>query len=136
MWKMQSAFPIKLAVLGEAVRHFEARIEAMSGGALQIKAGSIDARWGASAYHVGKIPALSWFTALPFGPRAGEYLAWLRSGGGGEIYHEIYQEHGVKGLHCLVIDRRPKGPASNSGRQRHGNFDTGIPGEGCNMSTP
>ena len=120
-WKMQSAFAGGLAVLGETVQHFEKNIDLMSGGSLEIKAyepntlvptlagfdavkqGSIDAMWGASAYHAGKIPALSWFTAVPFGPRAGEYLAWLRYGGGDEIYDEIYAAHGVKGFHCLVI---------------------------------
>lgn len=120
-WKMQSAFAGQLAVLGETVQRFEKNIDLMSGGSLKIKAyepnalvpslegfdavkrGSIDAMWGASAYHAGKIPALSWFTAVPFGPRAGEYLAWLRYGGGDEIYDEIYAAHGVKGFHCLVI---------------------------------
>lgn len=120
-WKMQSAFAGRLAVLGESVKRFEKNIDLMSGGSLKIKAfepnalvpplegfdavkrGSIDAMWGASAYHAGKIPALSWFTAVPFGPRAGEYLAWLRYGGGDEIYDEIYAAHGVKGFHCLVI---------------------------------
>ncbi len=120
-WKMQSAFASQLSVLGETVQHFERNIELMSGGSLVIKAyepnalipalegfdavkkGSIDAMWGASAYHVGKIPALSWFTAVPFGPRAGEYQAWLRYGGGDEIYDEIYAAHGLKGFHCLII---------------------------------
>lgn len=121
LWKMQSAFPGGLLVLGEAVERFERNVEAISGGDFRVKVyepnalvpalegfdavsvGSIDAMWGASAYHVGKIPALSWFTAVPFGPRAGEYLAWLRYGGGGDIYNEIYAEHGLKGLHCLII---------------------------------
>ncbi len=120
-WKMQSAFASQLSVLGETVQHFERNIELMSGGSLVIKAyepnalipalegfdavkkGSIDAMWGASAYHAGKIPALSWFTAVPFGPRAGEYQAWLRYGGGDEIYDEIYAAHGLKGFHCLII---------------------------------
>lgn len=120
-WKMQSAFSSKLSIIGEAASRFEEVIEAMSGGTLRIKffepgalvpslegfdavkAGSIDAMWGASAYHVGKIPALSWFTAVPFGPRAGAYLAWMRYGGGDEIYDQVYAEQGVKGLHCLVI---------------------------------
>jgi TRAP-type mannitol/chloroaromatic compound transport system substrate-binding protein len=120
-WKMQSAFSSQLVVIGETVHRFEQNVAIMSGDSLRIKAfepnalvpalegfdavslGSIDAMWGASAYHVGKIPALSWFTAVPFGPRAGEYLAWLRYGGGDEIYDEIYAEHGVKGLHCLII---------------------------------
>jgi TRAP-type mannitol/chloroaromatic compound transport system substrate-binding protein len=120
-WKMQSAFSGQLSVLGETVKYFEKNVSLMSGGSLEIKAyepnalvpalegfdavkrGSIDAMWGTAAYHVGKIPALSWFTAVPFGPRAGEYLAWLRYGGGDEIYDEIYAAHGMKGFHCLVI---------------------------------
>jgi TRAP-type mannitol/chloroaromatic compound transport system substrate-binding protein len=120
-WKMQSAFAGQLSVLGETVKHFEKNVSLMSGGSLEIRAyepnalvpalegfdavkrGSIDAMWGTAAYHVGKIPALSWFTAVPFGPRAGEYLAWLRYGGGDEIYDEIYAAHGMKGFHCLVI---------------------------------
>jgi TRAP-type mannitol/chloroaromatic compound transport system substrate-binding protein len=124
---MQSAFPGKLPILGEAVQRFERLIETMSGATLRIrayepnalvpalegfdavKAGAIDAMWGASAYHVGKIPALSWFTAVPFGPRAGEYLAWLRYGGGDEIYDAIYAEHGLKGLHCLLISPESSG---------------------------
>ncbi len=120
-WKMQTAFPSKLPVIGEAIKRFEKNIKVMSAGAFEIRAyepnalvpalegfdavkrGSIDAMWGASAYHVGKIPALSWFTAVPFGPRAGEYLAWLRYGGGDEIYDEIYTAHGLKGFHCVLI---------------------------------
>jgi TRAP-type mannitol/chloroaromatic compound transport system substrate-binding protein len=120
-WKMQSAFASNLPVIGEVVGRFERNVDAMSGGTLRIKAyepnalvpplegfdavarGSIDAMWGASAYHVGKIPALSWFTAVPFGPRAGEYLAWLRYGGGDEIFDEIYVAHGIKGFHCVIL---------------------------------
>jgi TRAP-type mannitol/chloroaromatic compound transport system substrate-binding protein len=120
-WKMQSAFASKLPVIGEVVRRFQKNVNAISGGTFHIKVyepnalvpalegfdavkkGSIDAMWGASAYHVGKIPALSWFTAVPFGPRAGEYLAWLRYGGGDEIYDEIYAAHGMKGFHCVIL---------------------------------
>ncbi len=120
-WTMQSAFGSKLSILGEAVQRFQQNVQSMSAGTLRIEVyepnalvptlegfeavgkGSIDAMWGASAYHVGKIPALSWFTAVPFGPRAGEYLAWLRYGGGDDIYDEIYTAHGLKGLHCLII---------------------------------
>jgi TRAP-type mannitol/chloroaromatic compound transport system substrate-binding protein len=120
-WKMQIAFPSRLPVAGEAIKRFEKNIAGLSAGAFEIKAyepnalvpalqgfdavkhGSIDAMWGASAYHVGKIPALSWFTAVPFGPRAGEYLAWLGYGGGDVIYDEIYAGYGLKGFHCAII---------------------------------
>jgi TRAP-type mannitol/chloroaromatic compound transport system substrate-binding protein len=120
-WKIQSAFNSTLPVIGETIQRFEANVNAMADGSLSVKfyepntlvpalegfdtvsKGSIEGMWGASAYHVGKIPALSWFTAVPFGPRAGEYLAWLRYGGGEEIYDEIYAGHGLKGLPCLII---------------------------------
>jgi TRAP-type mannitol/chloroaromatic compound transport system substrate-binding protein len=120
-WRMQSAFPSHLSVLGEVSSRFEGVIERMSGGTLEIrffepgalvptleafdavKAGSLDAMWGTPGFHAGKIPALTWFSAVPFGPRAGEYLAWLRYGGGGDIYDEIYEGHGLKGLFCSII---------------------------------
>ncbi|MDE0941967.1 MAG: TRAP transporter substrate-binding protein [Alphaproteobacteria bacterium] len=120
-WKMQSAFGGKLSIIGEAPVRFEKQIMAMSGGAMKIKffepgalipvlqgwdavkAGSIDVMWGTAGYHVGKIPALSFFSAVPFGPRAGEFLAWLEYGGGDEIYNRIYAENGMIGLHCVAI---------------------------------
>ena len=120
-WKLQSTVPSGLPILGVAVRRFTENVATLSGGELQlkvfepntlvpalegfdaVKAGSVDALWGISAFHAGKIPAASWFTAVPFGPPAREYLAWLRYGGGDEIYDEIYADHGLKGLHCNII---------------------------------
>ncbi len=120
-WKMQSTFGSKLSVLGETGARFSEVIERVSGGNIEIKffepnalvpslegfdavkSGSVDAVWGTAGYHVGKIPALSWFTAVPFGPAPGEIMAWLYFGGGDEIYDRIYAENGLKGLHCGVI---------------------------------
>ena len=120
-WKMQSAFGSKLSIIGEVAIRYEGIVSDLSGGAMMIKffepgslvptlqgwdavkAGSIDAMWGTAGYHVGKFPALSFFTAVPFGPRQGEFLAWLAYGGGDEIYNRIYHENGVHGLHCSTI---------------------------------
>jgi len=120
-WKMQSAFGSKLSVIGEVAKRFEGVIKDSSGGAMQmkffepgalvpvlqgwdaVKAGSIDAMWGTSGYHVGKIPALAFFSAVPFGPRAGELLAWMHYGGGNEIYGRIVGENGMVGKHCAAI---------------------------------
>jgi len=120
-WKMQSAFGSKLSIIGEVAARYENIIDDMSGGAMKIKffepgalvptlqgwdavkAGSIDAMWGTAGYHVGKIPALAFYTAVPFGPRAGEILAWMEYGGGDEIYNRVYHENGVHGLHCAII---------------------------------
>ena len=120
-WKMQSAFGSKLSIIGEVARRYQDIVTDMSGGAMKIKffepgslvptlqgwdavkQGSIDAMWGTAGYHTGKFPALSFFTAVPFGPRAGELLAWMEYGGGDEIYDRLYHENGVHGLHCAAI---------------------------------
>ena len=120
-WKMQSAFGSKLSIIGEVARRYQDITADMSGGDLSIKffepgalvpvlqgfdaveAGSIDAMWGTAGYHTGKYPSLAFFTAVPFGPRAGELLAWLYYGGGDEIYNEIYAKHDLIGLHCAAI---------------------------------
>ena len=120
-WKMQSAFGSKLSIIGEVARRYQDITADMSGGDLSIKffepgalvptlqgfdaveAGSIDAMWGTAGYHTGKYPSLAFFTAVPFGPRAGELLAWLYYGGGDEIYNEIYAKHDLIGLHCSAI---------------------------------
>lgn len=120
-WRMQSAFGSNLSVVGEVAARFERIVDTVSGGTFKVKfhepgalvptlegfsavkSGALDAMWGAAGFHAGKIPALSWFSAVPFGPRAGEYLAWLEYGGGAQIYDQIYAQHGLKGFRCAII---------------------------------
>lgn len=120
-WKMQSAFGSKLSIIGEVAARYENVVDDVSGGSMKIKffepgalvptlqgwdavkAGSIDAMWGTAGYHTGKIPALAFYTAVPFGPGPGEILAWMAYGGGDEIYNRIYEENGLVGLHCSLI---------------------------------
>ena len=120
-WKMQSAFGPKLSIIGEVAARYEDIVKDMSGGDLTVKfyepgalvpmlqgfdaveAGPIDAMWGAAGYHTGKCPALGFYSAVPFGPRAGEFLSWLTYGGGDQLYDEIYAKHDLIGLHCAVI---------------------------------
>lgn len=120
-WKMQSTFGSKLSILGESGKHFEELVKTLSAGELNIKffepgalipslegfdaakAGSVDAVWGTAGYHVGKVPALSFFTAVPFGPRASEILGWMEYGGGDEIYNEVMDKNGLKAFHCFII---------------------------------
>ncbi|MCG8693266.1 MAG: TRAP transporter substrate-binding protein [Minwuiales bacterium] len=126
-WKMQSTFGSKLSVIGENGPRFSKNIKRISGGSLQIKffepgalvpslqgfdsvqSGAVDAVWGTAGYHVGKIPALSWFTAVPFGPAPDEMMAWLYIGGADEIYDRIYAEQGLKGVHCGIISPEASG---------------------------
>ena len=120
-WKMGSAFPSKLVQLGSLGVSLSNKIERISGGNIQMKffephalvpplemfdavaAGSLDAAWSTPGYWFGKEPALALFAAVPFGPSAGEYTAWMYYGGGIELMDEIYAKHGIKSVVCGMI---------------------------------
>ncbi len=120
-WKMPSAFGSKLSILGPTATRFVGSVDTLSGGAMKIKffepgalvptleihdsvgKGALDSAWTTPGYHVGRIPALAFFTTVPFGPGATEYLGWLKFGGAGALYDEIYAGIGIKGLRCLAI---------------------------------
>ena len=126
-WKMASAFTSGLDVVGESGPIFVDNLKRMSGGTLDVKffepgalvpafevfnavsKGSLESGWTTPGFHVGQIPAAPWFTTVPFGPQAGEFLAWLKYGGGGTLKDEIYARHGVKGLSCIMITPEASG---------------------------
>jgi TRAP-type mannitol/chloroaromatic compound transport system substrate-binding protein len=120
-WKMQSAFGSQLAHLGTSGVRFSKNLDRMSAGLLELKfyepgalvpalecfdaasQGSVESCWTTPGYHAGKIPAASFFTAVPFGPQYGEFLAWKVYGGGNELRNEIYGEHGHNASDCFAI---------------------------------
>jgi len=77
---------IELREPGELVAPFEI-LDAVS-------KGKIDAGFSGSAYWQGKIPAAAFFSSVPFGPEAPEYLAWLYRGNGMKLYQEMYDKWG------------------------------------------
>ena len=126
-WKMHSAFAGNLAILGTAGKRIERTIKEISNGAFELRffepgalvpgiayfdpvsQGSLDAGYGTPGYHVGKEPALAYFTAVPFGPGFGEFNAWLKYGGGNELLDEIYGRHNIKGMICGMIPPEASG---------------------------
>jgi TRAP-type mannitol/chloroaromatic compound transport system substrate-binding protein len=106
-WKMASAFTSSLDVVGESGPILSENLRKMSGGALEVK--FFEAGFTTPGFHVALIPSLPWFTTVPFGPQAGEYLAWLRYGGGQELKDEIYARHGVRGINCITITPEASG---------------------------
>ena len=42
-----------------------------------VSSGKINSGFATAGYWAGKIPAAPLFSAVPFGPEAGEYMAWL-----------------------------------------------------------
>ena len=126
-WKMHSAFPGKLPVLGVAGKRIERSISEVTNGTLQFKffepgalvpgiayydpvaAGSIDVGYGTPGYGVGKVPSLAFFTAVPFGPGFSEFHAWVQFGGGQALYDELNGTIGLKGQFCATIPPEASG---------------------------
>ena len=120
-WKMASTFPGSLTQLGTMGIRFQDQISKVSGKNIQIKffepgalvpalevfdavsSGSVDAGWSTPGYWAGKVAALPLFAAVPFGPSASEYMAWIYYGGGKELFEKIYEKHNIKGIFCGVI---------------------------------
>ena len=126
-WKMAGAFPASLVQLGTLGKRYEALINEVSGGNIEIRyfepgalvptleifdavsTGAVDAGWSGSGFWAGKVPALQFFTTVPFGPEAGEYLAWLEFGGGRQLFEEIYAPHNIHPIHCGMISPEGSG---------------------------
>jgi len=107
-WKMVTTWPPNFPVLGEGCNILAQWIEKMSGGRLKIKvygggelipslecfdavsSGAIEMGSGASYYWAGKVPACQFFSSVPFGMNPAQMNSWLISGGGHDLYKELY----------------------------------------------
>ena len=67
-----------------------------------VSEGKVSAGYSSAAYWAAKISAAPFFTAVPFGPEAGEYLAWLWYGNGMKLYQQMYDSHGYN-VKVLVL---------------------------------
>ncbi len=126
-WKLHSAWGSSVPHIGTNAVRFSENINRLSGGDFQMKffepgalvpanegfdavsKGSIESAWTTAGYDTGKYPALSFFTAVPFGPSVGEYFAWKKFGGGDVLEQEIYSRHGVKKIDCFAIGPETSG---------------------------
>jgi len=119
--RMGSAYAANLPQLGTLAKRIERDIWRVSDGRLEIKfhepgalvsplemfdavrAAAIDAAFSSPGFWGNKLPALQLFGAVPFGPSAKEYLAWIYFGGGKELFEEIYHVNGIHSVFCGMI---------------------------------
>jgi TRAP-type mannitol/chloroaromatic compound transport system substrate-binding protein len=121
--KVPIAFATTLPALGTTIKWIGDRIEIASNGSVKMKiyepgklvapfeildavsSGKVNAGYAAAGYWAGKMPASPLFSAIPFGPEAAEYLAWMWHGNGGKLYQEMYDQAGynVKVLPCGIL---------------------------------
>ena len=112
-WTMVMPWPRNTPGVGVNAQRFADRVQAMSGGRIEIKlyatgelvppfqsfdavqTGTAQVAHGTPYYWASKSPALHFFTTVPFGLTAPELAAWLTFGEGGKLWREIYDGFGV-----------------------------------------
>ena len=52
------------------------------------------------------------FSAVPFGPGIGEYMAWMYHGGGLKMAREMFHRNGVHNIPCIIIPPEASGLVS------------------------
>ncbi|MEZ5661152.1 MAG: TRAP transporter substrate-binding protein [Burkholderiaceae bacterium] len=126
-WKMHSAYGTSLPVIGPPAHFISERVGKMSDGKFDIKVfepgalaggfayydpiskGAFEAAFGTPGAHQGKNSAYSFLSSWPFGPGMGEYIAWMKHGGGVELAQELYAKDGIKYLFCGMISPETSG---------------------------
>ncbi len=131
--KTPIAFATSLPGLGTTIKWVGDRIETASNGSIRMRiyepnklvapfeildavsSGKVNSGYTTAGYWAGKIPASPLFSAIPFGPEAGEYLAWLWHGNGMKLYQEMYDQAGynVKVILCGIIAPETSGWFAN-----------------------
>ena len=131
--KTPIAFSTALPGLGSPIPRVAEQLDLMSGGTLKMRVyepgelvppfeildavstGKINSGYATAGYWAGKIPAAPLFSAVPFGPEAGEYMAWLYYGNGLSLYQEMYDQAGfnVHVIPCAIIAPETSGWFAN-----------------------
>jgi TRAP-type mannitol/chloroaromatic compound transport system substrate-binding protein len=118
---MAGAYPSSTAILGTAQLYFADKVKKISGGTLEFKffepgallpgsqyfdaiaAGSLESAYSGLGFFTGKDSAFALFSTVPFGPEVGEYLGWMRYGGGEQLMQELSHKYNVESFLCGTI---------------------------------
>ena len=125
--QMQSNFASTLALLGPDANYTVDQIKKLSAGNIDIKffepgslvppsqafdavsSGALDAAWATPGYWTGKDIAFAVFSTVPFGPGLGEYLAWMKEGGGEKMMQALYAKYNIHSVMCHLIPPEASG---------------------------
>ncbi|GJM30233.1 MAG: C4-dicarboxylate ABC transporter [Cyclobacteriaceae bacterium] len=117
-WKITTTWPPNFPVLGEGCNLLARWIDEMSGGRLKVKVygggelipplesfeavsnGAIEMGHGGAYYWAGKTPASQFFSTVPFGMNVNQINAWIISGGGRELWEELYHQFDLLPILC------------------------------------
>lgn len=125
--QMQSNFASTLALLGPNANYTVDQIRKLSAGSIDIKffepgalvppgqafdsvaSGALDAAWATPGFWTGKDIAFAVFSTVPFGPGLGEYLAWMKHGGGEQLMQQLYAKYNIHAVMCHLIPPEASG---------------------------
>ncbi len=125
--QMGGAFPSSTGILGPAQNRIVKSLRDMSGGSIDIKFfepgalvpagqyfdaisnGSLDAAWTVTGFFTGKDIAFAMYASVPFGPGVGEYIAWMRYGGGQKLMEDLHAKYNIVPRLCGVISPEASG---------------------------
>jgi TRAP-type mannitol/chloroaromatic compound transport system substrate-binding protein len=119
--QVAGAYPGTLAIIGEGQTYFVERARKLSGGSIDAKffepgalvppsqyfdaigAGSLDSAYSSLGFFTGKEIAFALYSTVPFGPEIGEYLGWMKNGGGETMMNEIAAKYNIISLNCYIV---------------------------------
>jgi TRAP-type mannitol/chloroaromatic compound transport system substrate-binding protein len=117
-WKMTTTWPPNFPVVGEGCQMMADWVYKMSGGRMEITVfgggelipslegfdavsnGAVEMNHGVAYYWAGKIPAAQIFGAVPFGMNAQQMGSWILSGGGEQLWEELYAPFDLLPMIC------------------------------------
>lgn len=113
VWRMATSWPKTLPLLHESAADFAKTVTEASDNRLRIelvdpgqhgkpagllqavRGGEFDLAHTTSQYYAAEVPAIDFFTAIPFGLTPVEQEGWLNEGGGQELFGAILSKRGV-----------------------------------------
>jgi TRAP-type mannitol/chloroaromatic compound transport system substrate-binding protein len=126
-WKLHAAYASNIPIIGDTPTMMIDTVDKASGGEFKIKhfepgalvpgnayydpvsSGALDSAYGTPGFNVNKNFAYAFFASVPFGPRAGEYLAWMRYGGGEDMAREMYGRDSIRFYICGIAPPETSG---------------------------
>ena len=125
--QMGWAFPSTTGLLGPTQTRLVETLRTVSGGSIDVKGfepgalvpagqyldavgnGSLDMAWTVAGFFTGKDIGFAVYSTVPFGPDVGEYLAWMKHGGGEKLSKELHAKYNVEAIVCGVISPEASG---------------------------
>jgi TRAP-type mannitol/chloroaromatic compound transport system substrate-binding protein len=119
--QIAGAYPSTLAIIGQGQLFTTERIRKMSGGSLDAKffepgalvppsqyfdavgGGSLDSAWSSLGFFTGKEIAFALYSTVPFGPEVGEFLGWMKHGGGEKLMQETASKYKIVAMNCGIV---------------------------------